>query len=492
MKKIYSMKKVLLVAAALFACNTMFAQLTETFAQSSGATKDAAIIGTSYTIPGTYNAGGGSNKAGTMPSNGVKLRTGQDGGKVEFLVNKPYTIAALEIEAIANDTGVDPELPAIKVTGVEVDGVAAEFTGGVFLPSGKGESDILTIPNINAKEVITIHFDNSNVTKNKQLNACYTVTYNEPAADKPTITLTPDTVHLIPGANYQIMPTIVPATFTEDCVWYAGDIETFMENGGVSPENDVIELGENGMITAKGPGEIAVKLTWIGNPGVDEDTTVVVVSDFKAMEHQVAKSYDFTAMGDVELAIGGESFLIWNAGNKQCNGVQFCTNEGLENLAFQAVVNSSNSKGYKIVDGEGLVSVSAGRCGAVGGLKKGQYVEFVYTGVIFETMDYTMDLKLGPDAGAAKDVINEEVGRAIYQVKDKDGETENLMVGFEINRGEYIKSITIYEEAADPTTIQEVESVAEKSAAVYNLMGMKVATGAKGLLIQNGKKFVVK
>lgn len=492
MKKIYSMKKVLLVAAALFACNTMFAQLTETFAQSSGATKDAAITGTSYTIPGTYNAGGGSNKAGTMPSNGVKLRTGQDGGKVEFLVNKPYTIAALEIEAIANDTGVDPELPAIKVTGVEVDGVAAEFTGGVFLPSGKGESDILTIPNINAKEVITIHFDNSNVTKNKQLNACYTVTYNEPAADKPTITLTPDTVHLIPGANYQIMPTIVPATFTEDCVWYAGDIETFMENGGVSPENDVIELGENGMITAKGPGEIAVKLTWIGNPGVDEDTTVVVVSDFKAMEHQVAKSYDFTTMGDVELAIGGESFLIWNAGNKQCNGVQFCTNEGLENLAFQAVVNSSNSKGYKIVDGEGLVSVSAGRCGAVGGLKKGQYVEFVYTGVIFETMDYTMDLKLGPDAGAAKDVINEEVGRAIYQVKDKDGETENLMVGFEINRGEYIKSITIYEEAADPTTIQEVESVAEKSAAVYNLMGMKVATGAKGLLIQNGKKFVVK
>ena len=492
MKKIYSMKKVLLVAAALFACNTMFAQLTETFAQSSGATKDAAITGTSYTIPGTYNAGGGSNKAGTMPSNGVKLRTGQDGGKVEFLVNKPYTIAALEIEAIANDTGVDPELPAIKVTGVEVDGVAAEFTGGVFLPSGKGESDILTIPNINAKEVITIHFDNSNVTKNKQLNACYTVTYNEPAADKPTITLTPDTVHLIPGANYQIMPTIVPATFTEDCVWYAGDIETFMENGGVSPENDVIELGENGLITAKGAGEIPVKLTWIGNPGVDEDTTVVVVSDFKAKEHQVAKSYDFTAMGDVELAIGGESFLIWNAGNKQCNGVQFCTNEGLENLAFQAVVNSSNSKGYKIVDGEGLVSVSAGRCGAVGGLKKGQYVEFVYTGVIFETMDYTMDLKLGPDAGAAKDVINEEVGRAIYQVKDKDGETEDLMVGFEINRGEYIKSITIYEEAADPTTIQEVESVAEKSAAVYNLMGMKVATGAKGLLIQNGKKFVVK
>ena len=116
MKKIYSMKKVLLVAAALFACNTMFAQLTETFAQSSGATKDAAITGTSYTIPGTYNAGGGSNKAGTMPSNGVKLRTGQDGGKVEFLVNKPYTIAALEIEAIANDVGVDPEIPAITVT----------------------------------------------------------------------------------------------------------------------------------------------------------------------------------------------------------------------------------------------------------------------------------------------------------------------------------------------------------------------------------------
>ena len=32
MKKIYSMKKVLLVVAALFACNTMFAQLTSIMA----------------------------------------------------------------------------------------------------------------------------------------------------------------------------------------------------------------------------------------------------------------------------------------------------------------------------------------------------------------------------------------------------------------------------------------------------------------------------
>ena len=62
------------------------------------------------------------------------------------------------------------------------------------------------------------------------------------------------------------------------------------------------------------------------------------------------------------------------------------------------------------------------------------------------------------------------------------------MIGFEINSGDVIKSITVYEEAADPTAIQELETVsAKKSATIYNLMGMKVAAGAKGLLIKNGR-----
>lgn len=481
MKKIYSLKKVLLVVAALFACNTMFAQSTETFETSSGApNKDIAIVGNSYTINKTYNAGKGGN--------GFKMRTGADGNRCVFTVNNPYIITGIEVDGKANYASKDAELPCIVVTKVEVDGVEIDsWEGGQFPQKSDSETAKLTISNIRATESIAIYFDNSNAT-GTQVIATYTVTYEEPAAAEPEITLSPDTVHLVPGASYQITSKILPGTFADQCIWYAGSIEAFMENEGVSPENGVIELGENGLITAIGAGEIPVKLTWMENPGVNEDTTTVIVSDFNAEDHAIAQKYDFTAMGDVELAIGGESFLIWNAANKQCNGAQFCTTEGLENFAFQAVVNSSTSKGYKIVDGEGLVSISAGRCGAVGNLKKGQYVEFIYTGTIFESMDYTMDLKLGPDAGAAKTTIDEEVGRRIYQVKDKDGETENLMVGFEISSGSYIKSITVYEESADPTAIQEVEAIgAKKSAVLYNLMGMKVAAGTKGLLIKNGR-----
>ena len=64
MIKFYNMKKVLLATAALFAYNVTFAQVTETFEQSSGASaKDVAITGISYTIAGTYSAGGGNGKA---------------------------------------------------------------------------------------------------------------------------------------------------------------------------------------------------------------------------------------------------------------------------------------------------------------------------------------------------------------------------------------------------------------------------------------------
>ena len=503
MKKIYSMKKVLLVVAALFACNTMFAQLTETSEGKHGAGKNIAAVGVSYNISGDYFAGGGSKQSGTMASKGMKVRTAANEGKFIINVNKSYTITSVVLDAVGNYNAVNAEEPYIKVSAVYVDGEPATFTGGNFPDKSSSESGVLTIEGIKATQTIEIDFDNSNAKSGEtQLNTCWIITYEEAAADSPAITLSPDTVHLVPGATYEIKSTIVPATFNDQCVWYAGSLEAFMENEGVSPENDVVELGENGMITAKGAGEIPVKLTWIGNPGVDEDTTLVIVSNFFPKEHKIARKYDFASMAtDTLETTTGDSYQIWNAANNQCNAVNFYpTREDLQGLVFQAVILKDSSvknwnKGWQLINNDskqGLLMTGAGRCAALTGLKAGQFVEFVYTGSIFETRDCTMDLKLGPDAGAPKNIINEEVGRAIYQVKDKDGETENLMVGFEINTGDVIKSITIYEEAADPTAIQEVESVAEKSAAVYNLMGMKVAAGTKGLLIQNGKKVVIK
>lgn len=500
MKKIYSMKKVLLIAAALFACNTMFAQLTETSEGKHGAAKNIAAVGISYNIAGDYFAGGGSKQAGTMASKGMKVRTATNDGKFIINVNKSYTITGVVLDAVGNYAAVNAEEPYIKVSAVYVDGEPATFTGGEFPDKNSSESGVLTIEGINAKENIEIDFDNSNAKSGEtQLNTCWIITYEEADADSPTITLAPDTIHLVPGASYEINATIVPATFTDQCVWYAGSLEAFMENEGVSPENDVIELGENGLITAKGAGEIPVKLTWIGNPGVDEDTTTVIVSDFKVEEHMIARKYDFASMAtDTLETTTGDSYQIWNAGNNQCNAVNiYPTREDLQGLVFQAVILKDTSvknwnKGWQIINNDakqGLLMIGAGRCAAITGLKAGQFVEFIYTGPIFESKDYTMeDLKFGPDAGTAKTIIDEEVGRRIYQVKEKDGETENLMIGFEINSGDVIKSITVYEEAADPTAIQELETVsAKKSATIYNLMGMKVAAGAKGLLIKNGR-----
>ena len=494
MKKIYNLKKVLLVVAALFTSNMMFAQQTETQATATGADKNTDAVGISYTLPGTYIAGKGSSQAGTMTSKGLKLRTKQEGGKIVFNVNKSYTIVKLVIDAVGNYVADDASLPYVKVTDVKVDDVSVTFEGGEFPQKGSETSGLLTIENIKATKQIEIFLDNTNASAGTQINACYEVTYEEAEASEPTITLSPDTINIVPGVSYALDVKIIPSSFADATFWFINDIEQGYSDWeeGKDVSDGIISVTQEGVVTALAPGTSELKLTWLEQPGFNADTTVVFVNDFKAAEHQVIKAYDFTAMGDVELAIAGESFQIWNDGNNQCNGVQFCTNEGLEELAFQAVIAGDNKKGYKIVDGEGLYLTGAGRCGAVGGLKTGQYVEFVYTGTIFATKDYTMELKLGPDAGATKKVINEEVGHKIYQVQDKDGETENLMIGFEISTGNYIKSIIVYGEAADPTAIKTVEPKAEKDGAIYNLMGVKVAGNAKGLFIKNGQKYIVK
>lgn len=503
MKKIYTIKKALLVVAALFTCSMAFAQLTETSEDNHGGNKNVPAVGISYTISGDFIAGTGSLKVGDMPSKGLKIRSAANGGVFVINVNKSYTITNVELNAVGNYNADNAEVPYVKVTGVNVDGVSVPFTGGEFQDKSSTESGKLNIDNIKANSTIEITFDNSNASAGTQLNTCYTITYEEAQASEPTITLTPDTLYLIPGATYEIKSTIVPASFNEECIWYAGSIEAFMDNGGVSPENGIIELGENGKITAIGAGEIPVKLTWMGNPGANEDTTVVIVTDFKAGEHKIARNYDFTTMEtDTLTTTTGDSYLIWNAANNQCNAVNiYPTREDLQGLAFQAVILKDTSvknwnKGWMIINNEskqGLLMTGAGRCAAVTGLKAGQYIEFVYTGSIFASMDYTMELKLGPDAGTAKTIINQEAGHAIYQLKDKDGETENLVVGFEINNGDVIKSITVYEEEADPTAINEIEPKANfNEGATYNFMGIKVGADAKGLLIKDGKVFIAK
>ena len=61
---------------------------------------------------------------------------------------------------------------------------------------------------------------------------------------------------------------------------------------------------------------------------------------------------------------------------------------------------------------------------------------------------------------------------------------------------EYFGSIVITGDTSGAITgISEVsnnEQQLDENAPMYNIMGMKVAKGTKGLIIQNGKKFIVK
>ena len=233
----------------------------------------------------------------------------------------------------------------------------------------------------------------------------------------PVISIKPKTLKLIPTATAKLTASVSPSMET---VW-------------TSTDEAVATIAEDGTLTAVGAGEAMIINTW--NSEISEataaDTCYVTVADVDLSQWDLVKAYDFTAMGYVALELQEEAAgAIWNDANSKNNNVFFCTNEGLENIAVQAAV--SNNKGWSIVDGQGLVLASgAGRCAAVGGIKAGQVVEFIYTGNGFYTRT--------DDDGIEKTALNEGVGRAIYQA-DEDG-----MIGFELIKGNAIEKINIYE-----------------------------------------------
>ena len=433
---------------------------------TGGAASNAQVDGVSYYIAGTYIAGKGSAQTGNMTSKGFKLRTGADGARAVFTVNEGYTITKLVLEGASNYAKKDGAETNTKAVKVEVDGQEVTFTGGADFQYRSDEgatSTTLTIENIKAKESIAIYFDNSG-SNGSQLNVSYEITWERPIAEQPTITIAKKSVALLPGAEYKLTAKVDPAKFAEATKW-------------VSSDEAVATVAEDGTVTAVAAGTANISLQWTENAEV-ADVAVVTVSDVVLSNLKVVKSFDFTAMGDVELTIGTEAAgKIFNAANKVNNDVFFCTNEGLEQIAVQAVLASN--KGWSIVDGQGLYEAGgAGRCAAVGSLKASQIVEIIYTGDNFYTSD--------ADDSAEKTVLNESIGRAVYQVK-ADG-----MLGFELDKGNYVALINIYE---DPLTaiqsISTVSNAAERNA-VYNLNGQKVERPAKGLYIVNGKKVVIK
>ena len=382
---------------------------------SGGTVANEQVDGESYYISGTYIAGKGSMQVGSMTSKGFKLRTGQKGGTLTINVNYPYTITELTMTGIANYSAVS-DGACISVTKVEVDGEEVSFTGGEFLAKETKESATLSVSGINAADSIKLYFDNSNAT-GTQINMCYNVKWQRPSASEPAIQVTPKTLGLITGESYQASVKVAPTTFSTK--WY-------------SDNNSIATVDNSGVVKALSSGTANIIHAWNDDLKV-ADTIKLKVTNLGVLTPFIVKTYDFTEMGDITLTISEDSIpvgYIYNAETFANAPVYACTNTGLESLAVQSTL--SEDRGWSIVADKGLYMGSkSGRCAAICDLKKGQIVDIVYTGTRFYNSD--------TDDGVAKRTINESTGRAIYQIEE-DG-----MLGFELVRGYYVKSITIYE-----------------------------------------------
>ena len=421
MKVFYKMKPALLLMAAMLSFGTAMAETgSETEADQQNGNKNVTAEGVSFTIDGGFIAGTGSLQKPPMTSKGLKFRTGTSGGTLTFTVRPNYTITRLYMAGVGNYARKDESIDRfIDVTKVEVDGVEVPFTGGQFPDKNSDVAAELFVENIAATETITLYFDNSNA-EGTQVNASWAIDWSRPDATQPTITVTPTDLALLVGETYKVSAHVDPANFT-----------THWESG--LPE--VATVSEDGVVTAVSTGLCTIDNVW------DEDASVfgsmqLMVTEFDPADYNLVKEYDFTQMGDVTLTIGSEpAGLIWNEGNKKTNNVFFLTNEGLEDIAVQAVL--SGGKGWSIVDGQGLVLASgAGRCAAVKA-KAGQYVEIFYTGDGFYTGSKNDPVR--PDDGAEKTAYSQAIGHALY-LMEEDG-----LLGFELIKGNAVTKIAVYD-----------------------------------------------
>ncbi len=439
-------KSLFIVLSVLFSFSYAFAETGSETEQKAtgGGSSNAQVNGQSFYIDGTYIAGKGAIQKGEMTSKGFKLRTGTDGNRAVISVNTNYTITSVVINGIANYNAKE-EGAAIVVTKVEVDGVETAFTGGEFPGKAADTSGKLTISGIKAQQSIAIYFDNSNSDGN-QINAAWIVDWERPDATQPTITVSPKAINLVPEATTKLAVRVDPNTFTT--AW-------------VSDNEAVATVAEDGTVTAVAVGKANIINRWDTNADV-ADTAVVTVTDFDATKYNIVKQFDFTTMGDITLTIEETAAgAIWNQANSKPNNVFFCTNEGLKDIAVQAVL--SGGRGWSITEAGLTLGSGAGRCAAIGHLKAGQVVEIIYTGSEFYTGSKEDPIR--KDDGAVKTALNEGVGRAIYKMEE-DG-----LFGFEITKGKAIEKIIVYEEPEGPDA--EIVTVDDKQ---YKVVGENIIT----------------
>ena len=198
MKKVFT-----LLTLALLSIGSAWAD-TET--SPVGGTKDNDVVGTSFTIGGTFNAGSATQLA-NMETKGIKIRTNRDDNTLKIQVNDGYTINSVDIYIASND---NPS--KLSVTGITVDGTA--YTpGGVTYPlevAAKDASNDATVIAVAtpATDNITLSFGGKGTQGIMELHVDYTSNATLPHinAEDTSITATESGVEVtkdidVTGAN---------------------------------------------------------------------------------------------------------------------------------------------------------------------------------------------------------------------------------------------------------------------------------------------------
>ena len=144
----------------------------------ASAEQDFDIVGTSYTIPGLFNAGHGGIQSGDMPDKGVKFRISRAStvdalkeNAIDFKVNFGYVINSITLIGVTNTADVAASISEVFVDGIKYSGMFDNT-----LPAkGGGASSNVVIAGINAKSSIIFTFNRGTVT---QANICYEISYS--------------------------------------------------------------------------------------------------------------------------------------------------------------------------------------------------------------------------------------------------------------------------------------------------------------------------
>lgn len=240
---------------------------------SHGSTANSANSGISYTIPGTYIAGGGNvtHTIGTTTDNGVKMRTGNasfsgtstslDGTKkFEIDVNEGYAITAITFKAANNYANTS------ELTGIYVDGDYTNnlLTNSMTFNSGKAVAGG-SFSGFTAKQKIefAVKTTAEGSVTGTQLNFLAAITYKVATPDPTSVIVSPANKTIEVGETLQLSAQVLPVGANQNVTWSSSD-------------SNIATVDASGLVTAKATG--TVKITARAENGLTDYCVLTVVA----------------------------------------------------------------------------------------------------------------------------------------------------------------------------------------------------------------------